>query len=106
VAPGRATPGDSAARGEYDRRLGWTFLYLMVFLKLPILALLGIVWWAVRAEPAPQGGDEDGGVKRPPHPRGPRPRRGGPRRDPHGAPAPASPPRVRTALARSRSLER
>ena len=86
----------------------WTFLYLMVFLKLPILALLWIVWWAVRQEPSPdeqQYGD-DGGIKRLPHPRRPFPRRPTPRRGPHGSPAPASPPRVRSAVARSRTLER
>ena len=80
----------------------------MVFLKLPIIALLGIVWWAIRATPDPAeqtGGD--GGIKdrpRPPHPRRP-PRRGPRRRDPHGAPLPASPPRVRTTTARARLLE-
>jgi len=86
--------------------VGWTFLYLMVFLKLPILALLGIVWWAVRAEPESQPSDGDGGVKHPPHPRRPSPRRGGPRRGPHGEPRPAAPPRIRTTVARSRTLER
>ena len=96
--------------------MGWTFLYLMLFLKLPILALLGIVWWAIRQtnDPSPHAGG-DGGLKDPhrvrprdprrpylpPGPRGPRPRR-----DPHGAPPPAPPPRVRTAIARSRTLER
>jgi hypothetical protein len=86
----------------------WTFLYLMVFLKLPILALLGIVWWAVRQEPRPyeQPRGDDGGIKRPPHPRRPFPRHPTPRRGPHGSPAPPSPPRVRSAVARSRTLER
>jgi hypothetical protein len=86
--------------------VGWTFLYLMVFLKLPILALLGIVWWAIRQTPEPAGSDGgDGGVKdRPHHPRTP-PRRGPRRRDPHGAPIPPSPPRVRTTAARARLLE-
>jgi hypothetical protein len=88
--------------------VGWTFVYLMVFLKLPILALLGIVWWAIRQTPEPAGQDgEDGGLKdrpRPPHPRRP-PRRGPRRRDPHGAPLPPSPPRVRTTTARARLLE-
>ena len=88
--------------------MGWTFVYLMVFLKLPIIALLWIVWWAIHAtpEPADQNG-EDGGVKDrhdPPHPRTP-PRRGPRRRDPHGAPLPPSPPRVRTASARAKLLE-
>jgi hypothetical protein len=88
--------------------VGWTFVYLMVFLKLPILALLGIVWWAIRQTPEPAEGErDDGGLKdrhRPPHPRTP-PRRGPRRRDPHGAPLPSSPPRVRITTARARLLE-
>jgi hypothetical protein len=86
----------------------WTFVYMMFFLKLPIVALLWIVWWAIRAtpDPAEQTGD-DGGLKDrrgPPHPRTP-PRRGPRRRDPHGAPLPPSPPRVRTTTVRARLLE-
>ena len=58
-------------------------IFLMLVLKLPILYLIGVVWWAVRAEPRPPepavvnvttGGD-------PPAPRRQlpkRPRRGGP----------------------------
>jgi hypothetical protein len=87
--------------------VGWTFLYLMVFLKLPILALLWIVWWAVKQTPETDQTGGDGGLKdrhRPPHPRTP-PRRGPRRRDPHGAPLPPSPPRVRTTTARARLLE-
>lgn len=87
--------------------MGWTFVYLMVFLKLPIAALLWIVWWAIHQVPeeADQGGD--GGIRDRPHPRHPRtpPRRGPRRRDPHGAPLPSSPPRVRTTAARARLLE-
>jgi hypothetical protein len=88
--------------------VGWTFLYLMVFLKLPIVALLGIVWWAVRQEPDPleSPSGDDGGVRPVRHPRRPLPRHPSPRRGPHGAPAPPSPPRVRTVIARARSLER
>ena len=89
--------------------VGWTFVYLMVFLKLPILGLFGICWWALRDAPDPaEQSSDDGGLKKPrnPHPRRPAPRRGGPRRDPHGAPSPAPPPRVRTTVARSRQLER
>lgn len=78
--------------------MSWTFVYLMVVLKIPIVGLLWICWWAIHntEEPAPAA-DEDGGIKRPLHPRPPRPR---PRpRGPHGEPAVASPPRVRTAVA-------
>ncbi|MFN8133367.1 MAG: hypothetical protein U0R70_17625 [Solirubrobacteraceae bacterium] len=84
--------------------MGWTFLWLMVGLKLPIAALLYIVWWAVKSPPEPASGEGgDGGSKRP-HPLPPRPRR--PRRGPHGDPAQAPPPRVRTTVARSRDRER
>jgi hypothetical protein len=88
--------------------MGWTFLYLMLFLKLPILALLGIVWWAIRQQPNPyeESSGDDGGIKRAPHPRRPFPRRPTPRRGPHGAPSPPPPPRVRSAIARTRALER
>lgn len=88
--------------------MGWTFLYLMVFLKLPIFALLGIVWWAVRQAPEPHehpsGGD--GGSAQPRHPRRPRPHHPAPRRGPHGSPEPSSPPRVRSARARARERSR
>mgnify|MGYP000849805022 CR=1 FL=1 len=45
---------------------GWTFVYLMVVLKIPIAALLYLVWWAIHqvpdTEPEAQGGD--GGSRR------------------------------------------
>ena len=31
--------------------MGWTFVYLMLILKIPIAALLWIVWWAIRSAP-------------------------------------------------------
>ena len=82
----------------------WGFLWLMVALKLPIAALIYLVWWAVKQTPEQEGAtDDDGGVKRPyRHPRKPFPR--SPRRGPHGEPAPAPPARVRTLKARARSL--
>ncbi len=82
----------------------WGFLWLMLALKLPLAALIYIVWWAIKAEPEPpETTDDDGGIKRhPPHPRKPFPRR--PRRGPHGDPAPHSPARVRTVRARARTL--
>ena len=84
-------------------------LYLFVFLKLPILAACGIVYWAIK-----QGNDEetpvrsDGGSPKPrrphPRPRLPRPpRRGGP----HASGVRLqSPPRIRsvTAFGRDREL--
>jgi hypothetical protein len=78
----------------------------MFVLKVPIVALILIVWWAIRQDPDKQSAseDDDGGVRRSiarRHPRRPFPR--SPRRGPHGGPASPSPQRVRTARARTRS---
>jgi hypothetical protein len=87
----------------------WGFVWLMLVLKIPIAALLYIVWWAIHqeAEPDVDGNEGDGGTKvrvrddhRPKPPRLPR------RRGPHGDPTLPSPPRTRTAIAaRSRDPE-
>lgn len=85
--------------------MGWGFFWLMVVLKVPIAALLYIVWWAIKSTDV-DGTTEtgDGGVKPSPHrPRVPRRPR---RRGPHGSPGAATVlPRVRTPLptARARS---
>ena len=82
-------------------------MFLMIVLKVPIVAAGWIIWWAVRAEPDPleeQSQDDGGSKQRPPHPRRPLPR--GPRRGPHGDPALPSPPRVRSTVARSRTYDR
>ena len=82
--------------------MSWTFIYLMVALKIPIAALLWLVWWAVHQEPETSDEKGDGGTRRPRHPRPSRPRR--PRlRGPPGAPVPAPPARVRTLVARGRT---
>jgi hypothetical protein len=82
--------------------MGWGFVWLILVLKIPVAALLYIVWWAIKQsdeEPAPGSGD--GGSRTPQrHPRRPFP--GPPRRGPHGEPAPPSPPRVRTVVAKAR----
>ena len=78
-----------------------TFVWMFLILKIPVVAALLLIWYAVK-EPAPAEGDRDshggGGSHhprlRPPH---------GPRRGPHAELAPPSPPRVRTEV---RSLER
>jgi hypothetical protein len=84
--------------------LTWGFIWLMLALKIPLAALIYLVWWAIKQEPEDaQARDDDGGVKRPrPHPPKPFPRR--PRRGPHGDPAPLPPARVRTVRARARTL--
>ncbi len=85
----------------------WGFLWLMLALKIPLAALIYIVWWAIKQEPEqPSSSSEDGGggVRRVhhPHPRRPFPR--SPRRGPHGDPAPRPPARVRSVRARARTL--
>jgi hypothetical protein len=74
----------------------------MLILKIPLAALIYIVWWAIKQEPEQEPStDDDGGSKRHrPHPPRPFPRH--PRRGPHGDPAPGPPARVRTVRARAR----
>jgi hypothetical protein len=77
----------------------WTIFWLGLVLKIPIVALLWIVWWAIRAEPIPEAGPGGGGSDRKhrgPRGRPPRP----PRRGPHAEPAPRAPKRVRVAARR------
>ncbi len=88
----------------------WTFLWLMLFLKIPIVALFLLVRWAVKQTPESESDQEDGGIGpslRPLHPHHPRARLPRPpRRGPHGEPSPASPARVRTVAARGRLVPR
>jgi hypothetical protein len=75
-------------------------IWMVVVLKLPIIAALLLIWYAVR-EPNPavdEDSDSGGGSDR--HrggrPRHPRP----PRRGPHATPPPAPPSRVRAKRGR------
>jgi hypothetical protein len=93
---------DACGRGRVGP-IDATFIFLMVGLKLPIAALLYIVWWAIHATPETEtDGDGDGGARRPRHPRPPRPAR--PRRGPHGGTAVPAPARTRATLARGRRV--
>jgi hypothetical protein len=82
----------------------WTMFFLFVALKVPLIALCWLVWWAIQQVPEDDELPDDGGTKRRPHPPRPLPRK--PRRGPHGDAAPPSPPRVRAVTARARELER
>jgi hypothetical protein len=70
---------------------------MMVVLKIPVVALLWLVWWAIRQTDAEiEHPSDGGGSDRHPHrggPRRPRP----PRRGPHAEPAPRAPSRVRAS---------
>ena len=74
----------------------WGIVWLAVALKIPIAALLWIVWWAIKDPPVPDpedggGGSPDRDPRTHPRRRPPQP----PRRGPHGAPEPQAPQRVR-----------
>jgi hypothetical protein len=77
----------------------WELIFMMLVLKLPILYLIGVVWWAIRSTPEPYApaalvpakpdtSPHDPAAhctwrarRRPPHPRGrPRVAAGGARR--------------------------
>ena len=60
--------------------MGWTMLYLFVFLKLPIVAACLLIWWAIRQTPDYDESD-GGGPYRRPHPAPKLPH--APRRGPH-----------------------
>ena len=87
----------------------WTFIWLMVILKVPIVALFMIVRWAVRQTPESEPGN-DGGIgpsRSPLHPHHPRSRPPRPpRRGPHGDPVSPSPQRVRISATRQRQTNR
>ena len=77
-------------------------VFLMVILKIPIVYLCGVVYYAIKAAPKPEAGagvtaqfgpDDGPGYRRR------RARRFGPR--PHGGPARSYPRVPRTALARA-----
>ncbi|MEA2307994.1 MAG: hypothetical protein QOG86_1556 [Thermoleophilaceae bacterium] len=78
------------------------FVWMMVILKIPIAALLWLVWWSSKT-PEPQEEEPARVDARPDHrpdprsPRRPRP----PRRGPHAEPAPTAPSRVRAHAAGS-----
>ena len=67
----------------------WELIFLMVILKIPIVYLCWVVWWAIKAEPRPDEGEAVRALA--PHlPKPPLlPRRRGPVRPtrPHGGPA-------------------
>lgn len=85
----------------------WELIFLMVLMKLPIVYLAAVVWWAVRAEPRPEEGAAitvAAGPRAPSPERSydPRPFRGRVPRQPrpHGGPA-RRPARVTAATPRA-----
>jgi hypothetical protein len=57
----------------------WALVIMMLVLKIPIVYLGWVVWYAIKAEPEPDSKPEDFSIWRPwRKPDGPRPRRGAP----------------------------
>ena len=81
----------------------WGFIWIMFVLKIPLIALLWLVWWAVKQTDQPTGTGDDGGSPVPRHPRPAAPTHPR-RRGPHGDPSAPPPARVRTTTARARSV--
>ena len=62
----------------------WEAIFMLVVLKIPMIYLAAVVWWAVRAEPEAAGGGDEASVLAPSSPCGwndwkrqrPRPSRG------------------------------
>jgi hypothetical protein len=86
----------------------WEIVFLMVILKIPIVYLCGVIYYAIKAEPRPEEGaaitaklgpDDDSGPRRRRRrlPRLPRP---------HGSPARRYPRAPETAAARMNGRER
>jgi hypothetical protein len=81
----------------------WELIFLMVILKIPIVYLCWVVYWAIKAEPKPEE-PETARVLAAYDPTPPRPRRRGPARPvrPHGGPARGYPRSRRVAAAYAR----
>jgi len=89
----------------YTAPMVWEVIFLLLILKIPMVYLCAVVWWAIRAEPAPPEPLEPALVRSPPEP-DPRPgwrflrrhrpaqprpgRRGAPQRAHRRSPVPAS----------------
>jgi hypothetical protein len=74
----------------------WLTIWFMVILKIPVLYLAYVIWWAVKDPPAPETGGGGhgfgGGIGPPLRPRTRKPapgRRPGPHGTPERRPAPA-----------------
>jgi hypothetical protein len=81
----------------------WELIFLMFLMKIPIVYLCAVVWWAVKAEPRPEEGAALLAEVEPDLPprfyKRFRSRPRGPRNGPHGSPVRRPHPRVAPARA-------
>jgi hypothetical protein len=81
----------------------WVIIFMLVVLKLPVIYLCGVVWWAIKAEPRPPEGAD---ATVPDDDPGPwlwwrRSRRRRPRGGPHSVPSRRAPRTPRPTAARA-----
>jgi hypothetical protein len=93
VRGGEAGRAPAPPRLAYTRDVVWELFFMLVVLKIPVVYLCAVVWWAIRAEPRPLEGAASPAVLAP-APLGPgtcdwrRPRRARMRRRPPVGPRP------------------
>jgi hypothetical protein len=87
----------------------WELIWMLVILKIPVVYLCLVVWWAIRAKPAPL----EPALRPAPLEIDPRPgwrfsrlRPRGPRRGPHGSPSRGYRPLAARASAHDRAERR
>lgn len=84
----RPSLADPVLHRRYAPAMVWEFVFMMVILKIPIVYLCLVVYWAVKAEPKPPEPAQllvDASDLEPRQPWRPRPRK--PRPGPHTSPA-------------------
>jgi hypothetical protein len=84
----------------------WEIVFLMVILKIPIVYLCAVVYWAIKAEPQPGEGAGITAVAGPEADGGRSKRRRRFPRPPHGRPARSYPRTPQPSLARAEAKRR
>ena len=80
--PGPAGGDPERGRVSYTLRMsstGWEIVFMMLILKIPLVYIAVVVWYAIKSDPEPGIDQQDDSLWRPwRRPAGPRPRRGSP----------------------------
>ena len=84
----------------------WEIVFLMVILKIPIVYLCFVIWYAIKAEPRPEAGASVTAQLGPEDGSGPRRRRLPRLPRPHGAPTRRYPRTPQPSLAKAEADER
>lgn len=55
-----------SGRSRYPASVVWEAIFLLAVLKIPVVYVCAVVWWAIRAEPKPYDGLEPAALAVPP----------------------------------------